>query len=249
MAQPSPTVRVALRVLGEEVAADVPQPTGLVRLDAVFPLLRALDDAAIDGAVRRVTATGEAVSCRKGCSACCRAQPVPITPPEAFALLLLVESMPEPRQTEMRTRFADDVRRLGETGLRDQYLNRDPALSRDEARDLARRYFALGLVCPFLTDDACGIYLDRPFVCRQYLVTTPAELCADPFGNAVKPIPMPLAPATATLKTAEALLGSPQYTVPLALALDYAAAHRAELERMFPAEKLFRRAVGDLTAG
>jgi Fe-S-cluster containining protein len=248
MAPPPPTVRVALRVLGEPVTADVPRPAGRVRLDEVLPLIRELDDAVIDQATRREEAAGRTVSCRKGCSTCCRAQPVPVTPAEALALLRLVEALPEPRRTAVRERFAANVRRLAEAGLRDVYLHRDPALTPADAVAVSRRYFALGLVCPFLEDDACGIYRDRPFVCRQYLVTSPAELCANPFDNPVKPVPIPWAPATAALKTAEGLLGRPQYTVPLALALEYAAAHRDELERTFPAADLFRRAVQDLTA-
>jgi Fe-S-cluster containining protein len=34
--------------------------------------------------------------------------------------------------------------------------------------------------CPFLEDESCSIHPDRPLVCREYLVTSPAELCAGP---------------------------------------------------------------------
>jgi hypothetical protein len=94
-----------------------------------------------------------------------------------------------------------------------------------------------------LEDDACSIYADRPFVCRQYLVTSPVELCSNPFDNPVETIPMPIAPATAMLQTAEQSLGRRQYTMPLILALDYADAHRSELEKTFPAQELFERCI------
>jgi Fe-S-cluster containining protein len=243
---PRRTVRLELRVLGEPVAVEAPQPPERVRLDEVLPFLRELDDRVIGVAVRRDEAGGQTVSCRKGCSACCRAQPVPVTPAEAYALLRLVESLPEPRRGEVRRRFADNARHLEEAGLRDPYLSRDPGTTPEQARAIARRYFDLGLVCPFLEDDACGIYADRPFVCRQYLVTTPAALCANPFDNPVRRVPLPLAPASAALRTAGALLGAPQFTVPLALALDYAGARRDELERTYPSQELFSRAVRDL---
>jgi Fe-S-cluster containining protein len=238
-----PTLRVELRVLGERVAAEVPRPGAHARLDEVLPLLRALDDGAIGVAVRRSEQEGRPISCRKGCSTCCRAQPVPVTPAEAHALLQLVEALPEPRRSEVRGRFADRVARLRAAGLVEPFLKRDADLTPAEARTVAERYFRLGLVCPFLEDDACGIYGDRPFVCRQYLVTSPAELCADPFHNPVRPLPVPLAAAGAVLDVASGLLGEPQHTVPLVLALDYAEALRARLERTFPAEELFRRAV------
>jgi hypothetical protein len=69
--------------------------------------------------------------------------------------------------------------------------------------------------------------------CRQYLVTSPAALCEDPFNNPVEPLPVPIAAAGATLQTAEKMLGAPQYTMPLVLALEYAESRRQELERTF----------------
>ena len=88
-----------------------------------------------------------------------------------------VERLPADRQAEVRARFADRVERLREAGLLDALLDRVSPLDGAAARDLAARYLALGLVCPFLEDDSCSIYDERPFVCRRYLVTTPPALC------------------------------------------------------------------------
>lgn len=241
------TIRVGLRVLGETIEAEAPQPEGPVRLDEPLTFLRALEDRVIDITVRQVQAEGAVISCCKGCAACCKAQPVPVTPPEAYALLRLVESLPPPRQTEIRARFVDRVNRLREAGLADTFLDRKPGVSQDMARDIATRYFRLGLACPFLDDDSCSIYADRPFVCRQYLVTSPAANCRDPFTYKVQPVRMPIAAAGATLAVAEKMLGRPQFTVPLTLALDYAEAHRQELEQMFDAKEVFQTWLGALT--
>jgi Fe-S-cluster containining protein len=240
-----PTVRLELRVLGERVAVEAEQPPDRARLDELLPLFRAIDNAVIDRAVERIGA-GEAVSCRKGCSACCRAQPVPVTPPEAYALLKLVEELPEPRRSEVRERFAERVRTLREAGLLARYLENTPS-GPEEARAIAHQYFWLNLVCPFLEADACSIHPDRPFVCRQYLVTSPAELCADPFTNPVRPVPIPIAPATATLRVGSEMLGVAQFTVPLVLALEFAEAHRAELEQTYSALEVARRWITALT--
>jgi Fe-S-cluster containining protein len=161
-------------------------------------------------------------------------------------LLRLVENLPEPRRAAVRARFADRVQRLRDAGLADHFLQRDRDVTKEQARDAAQRYFRLGLVCPFLEDDACGIYQDRPFVCRQYLVTSPAELCHDPFTNPVEVIRMPIAAAGGMLRTATNLLEKPQFTVALTLALEYAQAHRAELERTFASRKVFSQAVEEL---
>src|SRR5262245_60712996 len=142
-------VAVRLRVLGKTVEAQGLVPSGNVRLDEVLPLLRQIDDVTIDAAVEDSQAEGKPISCCRGCSACCRAQPVPVTPSEAYALARLVENLPEPRRSKIRERFADRARRLVEAGLADAYLNRDPNLTSDQARDIARQYFRLGLVCSF----------------------------------------------------------------------------------------------------
>jgi Fe-S-cluster containining protein len=244
----STRVRVSLKVYGEPLTVDGDAPAGPARLDELLPVFRKVDDAVIDRAVARVEARGEKVSCAKGCSACCRAQPVPVTPPEALALSRLVESLPEPRRSEVQAAFADRVARLRSAGLYDTFMHREPDLSPDKARQVADRYFRLGLVCPFLVDDACGIYEERPFVCRQYLVTSPATLCTDPLHNPVKPVPMPLRFATAALTVGEQLVGRPQHTVPLVLALEFAKAHPDELNRRHDGREMFRRFVNALAS-
>jgi Fe-S-cluster containining protein len=241
-------VKVALRLYGESLSVEGDAPAGPARLDELLPVFRAFDDAVIDRAVVRVEAADEKVSCAKGCSACCRAQPVPVTPPETHALSRLVESLPEPRRSEVCAAFADRVARLRTAGLYEPFMHRETDLSREDARQIADRYFRLGLVCPFLVDDACGIYEDRPFVCRQYLVTSPAALCSDPLHNAVKPIPMPLRFATAALTVAEQLTGRPQHTVPLVLALAFAEAHRDELNQRHDGRDIFGRFVKALAS-
>lgn len=43
---------------------------------------------------------------------------------------------------------------------------------------------------PFLEDDACSIHPHRPSVCREYLVTSPAEHCAELGRKLVKRVPV-----------------------------------------------------------
>jgi maleate cis-trans isomerase/Fe-S-cluster containining protein len=240
-----PTVRLRLKILGEPVAIEAPAPPEHARLDEVLPLLRKIDDHAVGVAVQRTEAEGKSVSCSKGCAACCRAQPVPVTPPEAYALLRLVDNLPEPRRTDVRARFADRAGRLRDAGLADRFLAIDSEVTK-ELRDAALRYFRLGLACPFLEDGACSIYEDRPFVCREYLVTSPAEHCNDPFVTPVEGIPMPVSGEGGMLRTAAKFLEKPQSTVALTLALEYAQAHRAELEQTFASRDLFPRALQEL---
>ena len=234
------SIQLVLRVDGQPVPVRAPQPPVRARLDQLLPAQRAVDDAAIDHAVRKSQAAGRGPACAKGCSACCRAQPVPVTPQEAYALLRLVEAQPPAVRATLEARFADRVRRLQEAGLADLLLERPPGVDTASARATAQAYFALQLACPFLQDDACSIHPQRPFVCRQYLVSSDPALCTDPFVHPVAVIPVPLRAANAALAVAQAAYTRAQHTVPLVLALVYARRHRAELERRFPAEPMFR---------
>jgi Fe-S-cluster containining protein len=238
-ANASSNIRVVFTVNGRPVPVEARVPNRAVRFDELLPALRAMDDRLIDAAVTAAEEAGEHVSCQKGCSACCRTQPVPITPPEAFALARLVDALPEPRQTAVRSAFAAAAEQLRAAELYDLYMRRDPATTRETALAAVRRYMNLALACPFLENDACSIYLDRPFVCRQYLVTSPPDLCAAPLDNPVRPVRAPAAFASAMLKAAETLSGRAQYTVPLVLALDHAAANRGDLERTYAAKTGF----------
>lgn len=232
---PSFPVRVDVSVDGLKVRIEERIPDRPVRLDELLPALSSIDDRLIDAAVARLEATGKRISCARGCSACCRVQPVPVTPPEASALARLVEALPEPRRGVVRSAFAAAVERLRAAGLYDAYMRRDPDLTHAAAVAISRRYMTLSFTCPFLADDACSIYADRPFVCRQYLVTSPPDLCAAPLDNPVQPVRAPAAFATAMLQAGEALLGRAQYTVPLILALEYERANRVDLERTYDA--------------
>jgi Fe-S-cluster containining protein len=171
---------------------------------------------------------------------------VPVTPAEAHAIARLVEAFPEPRRSEILARFDDRVARLKTADLYDVMIRDEPVRDKDHARDVARAYFALGLVCPFLDDDACSIHPHRPFVCRQYLVTSPAELCSDPLSNRVDVVAMPVRGAGAMLAASTPVAVRPQLTVPLVAALEYDGRHRDELERTGDAELMLRRWLAEL---
>ena len=128
--------RLSLRVFDETLAVDAEIPNEPSRFDEMLPFMRALDNAVIGAAVRRTEAIGSKISCCKGCSTCCRAQPVPVTPVEAYALWRLVKEMPEQRSQAIKQRFADRVTQLRDAGLIDPFLRRDPDLTAKNAREV-----------------------------------------------------------------------------------------------------------------
>jgi len=171
------TATLRLTVGDLSIAHPITVPSGPVPPTAVLPALQGLVNATVDAAE-----AGKAISCRKGCGACCR-QLVPISRTEGEALLALVEAMPEDRRVAVQARFADAEAAITAAGLAERGERSD--------REMSVAYFALGVACPFLEDESCSIHPDRPLVCREYLVTSPAELCAGLAQKGVTPVPVP----------------------------------------------------------
>jgi Fe-S-cluster containining protein len=184
------TVEVALTAADWELRARVTVPAGPARQRDLLPLARSLADAVVGKAVRAAEEAGSPVSCRAGCGACCR-QLVAISEVEARRLRAVVEDLPEPRRSEVRARFADARRRLDEAGLLDR-LRSAGRWTPEEYTALTAAYFAQGVACPFLEDESCSIYAERPVTCREYLVTSPAENCARPTADTVNRLRIPL---------------------------------------------------------
>lgn len=219
------TLNAVLSLGDVKVRAGITVPTRPVPLSEFLPIFRSLAEAVVGRAVQAVEKDGKSVSCRKGCGACCR-QLVPITEIEARQIRDLVENLPEPRRSDVRARFAAARRRLEGTPVLDKLLNPDRFSDGDlKATDLGLDYFRLGIPCPFLEDESCSIHPERPIACREYLVTSPAEHCADPALETVKVVPL-----SGKVSTAVTLMGvepGRRFTrwVPLILALEWADGH------------------------
>lgn len=174
------TLRLAVGSL--RIAHPITVPSGRVAATEVLPALQGLVNAVVDAAERAVTADGKEISCRKGCGACCR-QLVPVSRSEGERLLAVVQALPAARRAALAERFAAAEAAIVAGGLVERGDRAD--------RELSIAWFGLGVPCPFLEDESCSIHPERPLVCREYLVTSPAELCAGPRQEGVTPVPVP----------------------------------------------------------
>src|SRR4029077_10602687 len=91
--------------------------------------------------------------------------------------------MPTDRREAFSARFAAAEAAIDRAGLKERGLR--------SGRELSVSYFAQGIPCPFLEDESCSIHPERPLVCREYLVTSPAELCAGATQEGVTPVAVP----------------------------------------------------------
>ncbi|HJQ56947.1 MAG TPA: YkgJ family cysteine cluster protein [Vineibacter sp.] len=215
------SVDLRLQVGGYGLQARLSAPVAPVKPQAVLPALQALVDAVVEASLQALQDAGQQASCSTGCAACCR-QLVPVSAIEAYRIRDLVDALPAPRRTRVEARFADVSRRVSEAGLYET-LMAPTALSAEQRQDVAFAYFALRLDCPFLENELCTIYADRPLVCREYLVTSPPARCAAPADGGISPVNLPrLSRSVLGLGMAD---DRPTTWPPLALALDWVAGH------------------------
>ena len=233
----------ALQLPGQELTAKVRVPEGRVRVVDLLPVLQSLEDAIIASTVRQVERRGRRISCGPGCPACC-CHMVPLSVPEAIWISDVVEAMAPARRERVRARFASALERLEQTGMLERIRNARSLASVEYRRQVGADYFNLHVPCPFLEDASCGIHPDRPLMCREYLVISPAELCIFLYGRVVR-VSVPASMAHTLFHFGNGSDGKPR-VVPLILALEWAERHRGNVPR-FPGRELFEAILGRLT--
>lgn len=208
---------------------------------AQLPIFQAITDELTARGIAREAAAGRQLSCKAGCGACCR-QPVPLAAAEARAIAALVADMPEPRRAAVTARFDAARAALADAGIT-TVAAEIAGLDRAERDAYGRRYFHLGLACPFLEAENCTIHPDRPLSCREYLVTSPASACADP--NDATIVTVPLAGRASAAVTARGKEVEGHGTVLMVDALAWTEAHPAP-EPEFPGIELALTTIAQL---
>jgi Fe-S-cluster containining protein len=239
------TANVELRGPDWSLQARMTVPRGPTRPRQLLPLVQSLADAMVASTVQGVEARGEQISCKAGCGACCR-QLVPISEVEARRIRDVVEQLPEPRRSQVHARFVDARRRLEASGVLEQLLLR-AGWGADDRQPVGDAYFRLGIPCPFLENESCSIYAERPIACREYLVTSPADNCARPSAETVRCVKMPLEVWASLARLDPVPPGTRSIRwVPLILAPEWADAHPDD-SVLRPGPELLRELFGHLT--
>jgi Fe-S-cluster containining protein len=196
------TGEVAVNIGGLPLKMQMTVPANPVKPQRMLPIFHQMANALVGISVNAIEDAGAKISCKAGCGACCR-QPVPISEIEVYQIAELVKSMPEPRRTIVKKRFADGSEHFNQMG----WFNRlnehfEPSADRSDpgsfrkATDVILEYFYEDVPCPFLEDESCSIHEARPIACREYLVTSPAENCAKPTAETVRVVDLLIKPLT-----------------------------------------------------
>jgi Fe-S-cluster containining protein len=228
-------------------AIELPTPDGVLRgkiavttgpmpLSGLAPTAYALTEGLVERANRLEEDAGRTISCRAGCGACCR-QMVPLSPPEALYLMDLIESLEAPARAALLARFEEIVGIVTERGMVEGLL--DPSPTDEPTLPIARAYFKLGLACPFLENESCGIHPRRPVACRDHNVTSPAEWCAQPYEHDIAKVPMPIPLSVSLSRLTASLTGERACLIPLTLVPYWVERHAELRTRRWPGPELF----------
>ncbi len=176
--------KVELSVGGTPLEMNFRVPAKPLQLRRMLPVFRKMSDTFNDIGIAALESNGKAISCTAGCAACCR-QLVPVSEAEAFNLRILVDNMPEPRRSEILSRFAAGIEKFNKISFFER-LEKASETDDHEYSAAVREYFGQQIACPFLEDEMCSIHPSRPIACREYLVTSPAENCSSADGDDIE---------------------------------------------------------------
>ncbi len=246
-------LKLHLRVLDEDHVITARARVGATRVMELLPLARAISEGVSAVAIAHEQAQGKAISCKAGCASCCRVL-IPIAPAEAVRLAEVVDAMPKERRRAVKKRFEKAVQRMEQVGLLDPRRPRGQAALRSVKTDpkeawddASRRYFEAKIACPLLENEACSVYAERPMICREYSVTTPAELCSK-LSDEARDVPRPVRMSEVMTDVTNELLGREDFGVPLAMSLEWASAHPGSMRGEGDGEELAMALVRQIQA-
>lgn len=210
---------LTLRIGLEQVRIRASIPQGPISIPEFLPIVQSLTDAVMAAVARGAKREQRLISCGPGCGACCR-QLVPIGEAEAIYLKGILNGLEKDRRARIRERFGIAEKKLRESGLLDDLRSADKLQDRDERREIGLRYFRLGIPCPFLEDESCGIHPHRPLACREYVVTSHPRHCARPATGHVETLELPRRPSALFYRFGDGVGSAPARWLALPLALE-----------------------------
>lgn len=184
------SAKLNLTIDKEPVSCDISVPAGQCGAEAILSFVRKLSDRSIQIAVNRNLKPGQAISCSKGCGECC-AQLVPVTEIEIQEIAKFINALPKSRRKSIMQAFTKAKETFENAGMWEQILQ-PQQIDLADSVTFSLRYFEQGVYCPFLEDGACSIHSVRPLACREYLVTSDPEFCANPGDGKIDGIDIPV---------------------------------------------------------
>jgi len=236
--------KLHLNVLGMEHEISCKVRLGRTRLSELVPLARSISASIVEIAAKHAAEEGKTISCQRGCTHCCR-QLVPVAPVEAKRLAEVVSALSDKQRAATLERFARAIKTLEAASLvsAKPIHGRRVMISKETDamaawNDVSRRYYDLRIDCPFLEDDSCIIYDERPLACREYNAVTSPSLC-ESFDPGIETIERPIRSGEVLTKVINEVAKANEMAILLPLVLEWAVAHTKAFSGEYDGETLF----------
>ena len=155
-----------------------------------------LSNFIVADSIERLEKKGGSVSCKAGCGYCCRYL-VPAVAPEAFVINDLIATIPA---KEREVILQNTLAALEKIHAK-QFTSAQP--DDKSLQNLADWYKELEINCPFLKDNSCSIYDDRPLVCRELSTISDASTCRKDTEQTPEPLELPVSIAEVLIRTCD----------------------------------------------
>jgi Fe-S-cluster containining protein len=245
MAKTASKYTIRIPAVDGSFAMDVHVPPGPTRLQDIVPLAQNIARVQGERSIASERKAGREISCKAACGACCR-QLVPISAPEAFRLADHILGLGDDLRDDFLARVDAVESAIVAAGLMRELEGLTAGEPVGDARSLASRYFEKNIACPFLVDERCAVYPERPLVCRDYLVTSPAESCATPGKNRIRIVPVPPGLSAPLSRVAASLLRGEPAMITLSIAMRWVDAHAEWGFKEWPGRDVMRALLKEL---
>lgn len=253
------TIGMKLDIFNEKINIQINIEKDRARLADIVPLALSISTKINDLVIKNIQNNGQQIPCKKGCSACCKRCLVPLSVPEAFKLKDEVERAPTNLQNSInRNCIIASQHLLKQKSTKNFIGHLSDSNPENQVRlnNISDWYTSLNLACPFLHQDICTIYEQRPLSCREHFIIGSAGGCQNKDSSA-KVVDMPVRMSNVLVQLASELEGTQEQAVILPLALLWCEDNRERAKKTWPFETMVRRfveiieemATKNLTAG
>jgi len=238
-------IGLELDILGKTLSFRIGVGEGRARLADIVPIARSLCDSITEAIVRKAHEEGSYIPCGKGCSACCKRCLVPMSVPEALRFKEEIIAEPASRRESVWEACIHAAQLILRQRPPESLIEQTDASFPLQASDMSlisNWYTSLNLTCPFLVNNACGIYQQRPLACREHFIIGSSIACGSQ-SSLAEVVKMPVQTPNVLGRLASELEGAEMESVILPLALIWCQENPERAERTWPAELMVKRFV------
>jgi Fe-S-cluster containining protein len=236
-------VDLEIDILDEKIGFRINVGQAQARLTDIVPLARTICSKINDAVIKNIQNNGEQIPCYKGCSTCCKRCLVPLSVPEAFRLKDEVDQAQAPKRQLIRKNCLIASRHLLTQKTTKKFVHQLSNSTSDKPADpdhISDWYSGLKLACPFLHQDICTIYEQRPLVCMEHFIIGSAGGCNDE-DCVAEVLDLPIRVSNALGQLASELEGTSIEAVILPLAIIWCDENKKRAERTWPFETMVTR--------